>query len=275
MTSNWEEQFSSAFDFAAPTQVKTQYIICSTPRSGSHFLGHLMHQTGRFGYPLEYFHAEHLPRWIDRGRSEGFADTLSFLRQRRTTPNGCFGIKVHFSQLGNVDRHIDRIDLLTHFRFIHLRRRDALAQAVSHAKAAQTGVWISGQTSAATPEYKPDLIRTCLRRNLIDHASWLGFFATFGIDALDVFYEDVAQQPVAELQRIARFLDVSLAEAPDVGALRTKVQRSDSDAEWKAAFVEAMRHDFAAQHDMSRILKTGRRAGRVSRVSKWLKRRAG
>ena len=273
--SDWDEQFSSALDFAEPTQITTQYAICSTPRCGSHFLGHLMHQTGRFGYPLEYFHERRLPRWKARAASEGFADTISFLRARRTTPNGCFGIKLHFFQLKNTDGHIARDELLTQFKFIHLRRRDALAQAVSYAKANQTGVWISGQTSKISAEYDRDLIRRCLNQIQIDSASWLAFFATFGIDALDVTYEDVAQHPARELQRIADFLGVGLEGVPDAGALRTKVQRGSSDAQWKDAFVEEMRDAFAGSDDVFTPLNADGDAGRAFRVVKWLKRRLG
>jgi LPS sulfotransferase NodH len=51
---NWN-QFGAAYDFPDFSGAFRNYLIASTPRCGSHYLGHLLRATGRLGSPLEFF----------------------------------------------------------------------------------------------------------------------------------------------------------------------------------------------------------------------------
>ena len=57
----YEEQFDAALDTGG-VPART-LIIASTPRSGSHMLGHSMIETGVMGRPFEYVAPRNLARW--------------------------------------------------------------------------------------------------------------------------------------------------------------------------------------------------------------------
>ncbi len=48
----YEQQFSLQNNFEKGVDIRKTLVIASTPRCGSHFLGHALHQTGQFGFPL-------------------------------------------------------------------------------------------------------------------------------------------------------------------------------------------------------------------------------
>jgi LPS sulfotransferase NodH len=93
---SWD-QFGAAYDLAPYDGWPATYLIASTPRSGSHYLGHLLFETGLFGSPLEYLHPAHLATWQDRLGTRDVASTLRALFRRRTSASGWFGIKAHWS----------------------------------------------------------------------------------------------------------------------------------------------------------------------------------
>jgi len=59
----YPEQFSPAMDRPPFYGRPRWYLIASTPRCGSHFLGHALIESGHFGVPLEYLHRGNLDHW--------------------------------------------------------------------------------------------------------------------------------------------------------------------------------------------------------------------
>jgi LPS sulfotransferase NodH len=88
------------YDFPEYSGVPRNYLILSTPRSGSTLLGFLLVGCGMMGVPHEYLHATaHMPaiakRWGIVGANGAIDVTEYFkiLRRRRTTPNGFFWVE--------------------------------------------------------------------------------------------------------------------------------------------------------------------------------------
>jgi LPS sulfotransferase NodH len=73
-----------------------QYLIASSQRSGSYLLSYLLRETGQLGFPLEYLHPEHAPMWRQRFGVSSMNEVILNLFERRTSPNGWFGIKAHW-----------------------------------------------------------------------------------------------------------------------------------------------------------------------------------
>ncbi len=141
----YEEQFSGSHDFPRQERPDKTLIIASTPRCGSHMLGHTLHETGAFGFPLEYANPANLREWKRRIEMESTEEVIRELTQRRTSPNGVFGIKLHYTHI-NVLGGFDGVQaLFPEAYYVLLSRKDVLKQAVSLAIAKQTGVWIAGQ----------------------------------------------------------------------------------------------------------------------------------
>jgi trehalose 2-sulfotransferase len=242
----WTEQFDSGLDFPAPVDVSVKYAICSTPRSGSHLLGQLLYGTGRMGCPLEYFNRGNIIRWQGRAADAGAEDFVRFLVAIRTTPNGCFGLKAHFPQLKTLARYISLNDFVTAYAHIHIVRRDLLGQAISFARAEQTGEWISrGSASGRTVVYDRRLIRRCLIEIARQNASWNCFFHAFGLRPLVVEYESLAADPPQVVRKVATFIGVDLPPEVPIPDPRTSRQRDAESESWRDRFMDEMRRESA------------------------------
>ena len=222
----WQRQFGVENDFP-PTAPKHHVAICTTPRCGSHFLGHQMRDRNCFGYPLEYLNPGNLPVWQRRAQMAGAGDTLEFIKSIRTGPNGVFSTKLHHEHLeGFLDHEPDPLK----YRFIHLRRRDLLRQAVSFARAQQTGAWISDMPEQADASYDRDLIAEKVEAISQGNARWSAFLSSLGIQPLEIYYEDIVADRDASLERIAAYLGVALeTPAPGEAEFRPKPQRHADD----------------------------------------------
>lgn len=236
----WHEQFDPKHDLVS-TKPTVRYVLCTTPRSGSHFLGHLLQRFGCFGYPLEYFNPLNFPEWQKRAAAEGKAKVVEFLESKRTSPNGCFGIKVHYSHLPHAVAVIGLRPLIENWRFILLRRRDVLGQAISWTRASQTGAWISGMPERAPASYDRTAVAYRLTLVLEHTAGWQRFLAENGVLPLELTYEDVMASPADAVARIADLLSVELRDSPLTGDLRTEVQRSRASDDWRDKFTADMR----------------------------------
>jgi trehalose 2-sulfotransferase len=232
-TGVWEPQFDPAFDYPA-TIIETKYVICTSPRCGSHFLGHLLHQAGGFGYPLEYVNRANLQVWTARARAAAPMRPLEYVKSIRTDRNGVFGIKVHFNQLSTFLEHEPRF---LEYKFITLERRDLVKQAVSYAWAAQTNSWISGMPASGTARYDWQYISGKLNEITKSNAGWRGFLAKLGITALELTFEDVRDNPDEALRVISQFLDVRRDGAATVRAFTPVEQVEAGKHEWVKRFI--------------------------------------
>ncbi len=134
---------------AAP---RVSYIIASTMRTGSYLLCEGLEWTGRAGHPREIFCPER------RGMYEGewqlpkgiaLEDFLRTAIEMGTSANGVFGAKIHYHHLEPLAREArfagEPAQVLRKFfpdaKYVHLRRRDRRAQAISWYRAKVTNEW--------------------------------------------------------------------------------------------------------------------------------------
>jgi LPS sulfotransferase NodH len=237
----WPEQFMPALDLdGGPPTVR--YAICATPRSGSNFLGHMLKNTGLFGCPLEYFNPENLPIWRKRAARERFAGVVPLIEGRRTSRNGRFGIKIHRTHLAAAVAEIGPDFLGPAWKFILLRRRDVLGQAVSWSIAAQTSVWKSGLAASGEAVYSRAAIARRLELAVKHTASWQQLFAERGIVPLELAYEDIERDPARAVRTVAEFLETPLPAELDLGRLiETRKQRAQGSLNWRQRYVAETR----------------------------------
>ncbi|MBF9033141.1 hypothetical protein HKCCE2091_02735 [Rhodobacterales bacterium HKCCE2091] len=209
----YRSQFSDTLDVAGSPAPRVSVLIASTPRCGSHMVGHAMTATGLLGRPFEYLNPANLAEWRRRLGTEGAQDSLAALVARRTTANGVFSIKAHQSHGESIGGADQLLAALPNLHVVHLRRADVLRQAVSYAVARQTGVWIAGQEAVADDaRYDRDAIAACLDDIAIQNARWSAVFAKLGIRPLTLVYEDAAADLSATVTRIGRFCGAIGAE---------------------------------------------------------------
>jgi LPS sulfotransferase NodH len=208
------------------------YAICTEARSGSVFLSHLLRSTGRLGKPWEFFHDPAVARAVV---ADPEAELLRLAREA-ATPNGVYGLKVftpHFDMVVGA-RWAERLPGLA---FVHLSRRDLLAQAISLARALQTGQYKGDQPPGAAPLYDRAQIADCLARIAWGQARWESWFARNGIEPLRLVYEEVAAAPQAAVDAVARLVGLDGPVPVDASQVAVRVQRDAATLEWRERFV--------------------------------------
>ena len=208
----------------------TGYILCATPRSGSTLLCSLLRSSGVAGQPESWFRRQDRADWArDWGilRGDGGFDWDVYLKAALaagTGANGVCGLRLMWNMLGELVADLggaevaDQAALLARMfgplRFIHLGRRDLVAQAVSRHRAEASGIWHLGIEEAehpAAPSYDFARIDGYLREAEADNARWEGWFAANRIAPLRVGYEDLAADPVASAEGVLAYLGLAAA----------------------------------------------------------------
>lgn len=226
------DQFGPAYDLPPFDGRARVYLIASSPRTGSHYLGHLFRACGDMGAPLEYLHPRHLADWGERLGTAGAAETLRAVQRRRTSPSGWFGVKAHWAQFAAVEE-APAVE-----RWVRIVRQDALDQAISLVVAKQTRSPISFRPATGELAYDRAAIAAALARLATDAAGWDDFFAAEGVTPLRIAYEDLVARPLAALNAARAHLGLLvLAALPDGDGMPAR-QATATNARWRARYLE-------------------------------------
>ena len=218
ITDKHRREMSPERDFAQGTPVRQRYAILSSPRSGSTLLGRLLHETALAGDPQEYFNPPLI--YLERERSGNselnMNQFLRLMEQRRTSPNGSFGIKMHYSQLLGVFKTAKPTNAVVGFlrkldKLIWIRRRDRIGQAISQAVAMRTQVWSSEDTRfERNPKVDVHAYEcvNALRLVCRDDAGWEQLIAKAGLKVHEVWYEDLVNDYEQQSRLVLRHLGI-------------------------------------------------------------------
>jgi LPS sulfotransferase NodH len=237
-------EMSAERDFNAGVQVSFRYCILSSPRSGSTLLGRVLHGTGKAGDPQEYFNPPLLQVERERsGQSDmGMNEFLRRMERRRTSPNGVFGMKMHYSQMLGAFRaknpNENMLKMLRGFNaLIWIRRRDRIGQGISQAIAMRTNVWSSEDgrfRRVESPQIHPFECLNAMRLVCHDDAGWERVLARARLPVLQVWYEDLVSDYESQVRRVLTHLSIADAveSIPDkplerqAGALNDQLRSS-------------------------------------------------
>jgi LPS sulfotransferase NodH len=207
------------------------YLLCATPRSGSTLLCGLLKSSQVAGHPESYFNRKTLDvyaeSWqIDRPR-DGHIDE-AFVRAALaagSTANGVFGGRVMAETLPELvagltadatEPAVADLDLLNdrfgRLKFVHLRRCDAVAQAVSWTRSLQTNFWHPHEEvapGAQEPHYDEGQIGRLVATIERYEADWTSWFEAQRIKPYEVTYEELAVDPISTAHGVLDFLGLS------------------------------------------------------------------
>lgn len=227
------------FDFADPTATRQFYMVASTPRSGGTLLCRQLWASGIMGAPAEYFgfYSTFL-RLVARLQPDTQDEYVAGLTALRTSANGVFGFKAHYDHL----QYMVLTGVIHRFkqlRVISITRQDLLAQAVSQARALQTGQWNSlNQTPKADPAYNADLIRWCVQHLGDQRRGWQSFFEQHKIQPIQVDYDTLAADPEGITNDVIARFDPPKSPVSPVALPNLERQRDTINVEWLARFKE-------------------------------------
>ena len=210
-------------------------FICFTQRSGSTRLGELLASTGKLPNSRGDFSWRGV---VNRSEKRGinsleeYADHLI----KAQSEHGVFVCKTSAPQLSLLTRKnlIPRVFATP--RFIHLRRRDLLGQAISFGIATQTGYWNTRKGHAAPePQYHPTVIANRIRSITAANAWFQEYFAIFGLPVFDVVYEDLIADEAGTISAITEWLGLGPSQV-DLGKTNLQPQRNALNTEWRKRF---------------------------------------
>jgi LPS sulfotransferase NodH len=196
----------------------TLYLIATTSRSGSTHLCRMLTATQRLGEPAEYYNVRVRPERMKLWGAKSDRDYFEQVIQRTSTANGVCGIKVATAAFeilrSSLGEEFDRLQP----RYIWLRRRDTLRQAISLYRAQATDIWHwhAGQPRpTACPEFDAERIARCRREIESANDEWRAWFAG-GAERqpLMLWYEDLIAEPAPIVAEICRHVGVSDENLP-------------------------------------------------------------
>ena len=185
------------------------YVVCTIPRSGSNLLTDGLRDTRRAGMPKQFFLPKAEARYAAELGLNPVRDYAAYVRgivDTKITRNEVFGFKLmswyledFLSRLreahGFGNSTTSDLELLCsafpRLRFVRIVRRHKLRQALSTARALQTGLWKvqEGKNVLREPEFDPDLIEQSLHEAQRQDKLWDDFFRRIGIKPFEVQYE--------------------------------------------------------------------------------------
>jgi LPS sulfotransferase NodH len=169
-------------------------VICCSRRTGSGLLCSALWSTDLCGRPDEYLdtntRADYEAEW---NREPGAYAEQVF--DFGTTPNGIFGIKIHWHQLQHASWLAPELGSLaprTHFFWVS--RRDKLRQAISMYVRSETGRFRRLEGEPATPDGRVAFDYDAVRR-FVDEAEegdrgWSRYFDEHELSPTRLWYED-------------------------------------------------------------------------------------
>ena len=232
------------------------YIICATPRSGSTLLCDLLGQTGVAGRPDSFYRRESRADFvrqfgIETGRGlDAERRFLAAVIEAGTGGTGMFGLRIMWPSMPALQQTLAGLfpdaatdaarinDAFGSPLYIHLRRRDRIAQAISRSKAEQSGLWHRFADGRAreqvnnyqAPRYDRAQIESCLAETEAHETAWRGWFATNSIVPLELAYEDLSADPAATLAHVLAALGRDPAIASDIGIKSGRLADAESRA---------------------------------------------
>ncbi len=232
-------------------------MVCAIPRSGSNLLTDGLHATRQAGRPKQFF----LEKFeADYGAKHGLdpaKDYAGYVRgiiSAKTTSNEVFGFKLMswyldnfltrlratraFGDAGTGDLKLLR-NAFPRLQFVHVVRRHKLRQALSTARALQTGLWKvqKGKTIQREPRFDAELIEQCLKEGQRQEKAWECFFQRSGVNPFRVEYEKLCQDYEGTIRAVLDFLRISLPRRTRIGPPVTVRQADDISRAWEERFV--------------------------------------
>ena len=248
----------AAHDCAASTSPGPvrRYVIASVPRSGSTLLARLLWGTDRVGRPKEYLNPMQLRDWevrlgrapsrqlhgvlsgaavgavVGRGWS---ADRLVAHLQRveeRRSVGGWLGLKLHHHHFERYGGMGGLHGWLESARWLRIRREDRLGQAISWARALQSGRWAAWQEAGRKARYSREAIRRRLVAIERAEAGWDAALQGREVHALT--YEALVADPVAATRGVLTWLGVPDASTVAIPPPPTRRQADAITELWRS-----------------------------------------
>jgi LPS sulfotransferase NodH len=234
------------------------YVIASVQRSGTHLLCSILRSTGIAGSPEEYFLSKAGETWEKRWSAPSREAYVQHVLQQNTAANGVFGTVVMWSYFERMLQMLQEIPAYKNLngaqllsavfnkpKYIWMRRRNHVEQAVSWAMACQTGIW--AQTAEkksqlhAVPKFDFKVIDEWCNRIASHEAGWENYFRENQIEPLVLFYEDVVVSHRATAELVLEFLRLPIPPGMEIPPPTVEKQATRISQKWTESYLKLKR----------------------------------
>ena len=216
-------------------------IMLFTNRSGSSLVCDYLRATEKLsgmGEPLNY------PLVLERSSKHdisSFEDYMKWLMTHVHEPGTLFGMKASADQALMLLRSGVIPNCFANVRWMVVKRRDILAQAVSHSIAAQTNQWASFHDgNRRDPKYSYRGIKSHVLGVVEDNQRIDDFCFQLGIEPIEVTYEDFLGDPEGNTVELTRQLGVA-----DASVNRSHLKREKQAGTFNREFIDKFRQDLS------------------------------
>ena len=245
------------------------YILCTTPRSGNTLLCDLLTDSGVAGQPDSFFRRESFREWADFFRVDNSAwdqdhffdrTYLAATKQYGTNDTRVFGMRLMWESLNDLcsrlgalypDKASDRDRLCAAFdspNYIYLRREDKIAQAISHLRAEQSGLWHAHADNSERERLSPPKplrydyaeIAMLVDQHNAYERQWARWFNGQQITPIPVVYEQLSADPAATLGALLCRLELEPAKSTPAKP-RTARLADDTSQQWYDRYLSEYR----------------------------------
>lgn len=189
-------------------------------------------------------------QWLDADYPDSIDLKVKEIKRRGTTANGIYSFKLFPHQLAAIGQR-DWLSDLPDLRFVHLRRKDLLGQALSLVIAGQTNRYFAAASAIRPPEYDRQAIEDVIDTLLAQEALLLRFFATSGIAPLVVDYDELIADPQQAVNMIAQLFGMESAKI-DQDRIGVERQTESEKVMWRSRFLEEQAQSRAVIEPRSR-----------------------
>lgn len=218
-------------------------FICFTQRSGSTRLGELLASTGKLPASKGDFSWRGVKNRSEKRGISSLEEYCGYLIKTQSE-HGVFVCKTSAPQLALLTKRNLVPRVFATPRFIHLRRRDLLGQAISFGIATQTGQWSTRRGQAVSePQYHPKVIANRMRSITLANAWFQEYFAIFGFPVFELAYEDLIADEAGVTSAITEWLGLGPSQI-DLEKTNLQPQRNALNAEWRKKFLSESRQYF-------------------------------
>ncbi len=244
------------------------YVVCTIPRSGSNLLTDGLRATRQAGMPKQFFLPKSEARYGAELGVDPDVDYPGYVRgivNTKRTRNEVFGFKLMSWYLDDFlarlrdtrafgDAATNELTMLRNafprLRFVHIVRRHKLRQALSTARALQTGLWKvqEGKTALREPQFDAELIEQSLREAERQEDIWYKFFQRNSIAAFQVEYEELCRDYEETIRGVLDFLRISLPRGARIGPPVTIRQADEISRIWEERFLSERPSTYVPAH---------------------------
>jgi trehalose 2-sulfotransferase len=231
------------------------YIIASVQRSGTHLLCSILRSTGIAGTPEEHFLSKPGETWEKRWDAPSRVAYVQNVLRQNTASNGVFGTVVMWSYFERMLEMLQEIPVYKNLngaqllaavfrkpKYIWMRRRNHVEQAVSWEMACQTGIWSQKAEKKSQPRailrFDFKVIDEWCNRIAAHDDGWAIYFRENQIEPLILFYEDVVASHRTAAERVLEFLELPFPQDLEIPPPAVEKQANQISQEWAACYLK-------------------------------------